>query len=336
MTQPIPLPVICMSRATPDIVNSADMPCSANVRVLTPIVFSLLVALALLWPSSGSGQSRDTGLPGAESLDGKIALVTGSTDGLGREVAIRLGQLGAHVIVHGRNEQRASEVSAQINEGPGSAEYQLADLGSLAEVRDLAGNVLTTHDELHILINNAGIGSGFAGGERTLSDDGYEMIFQVNYLSHYLLTDLLLPALRAGAPARIINVASGAQRPVDFDDPMMEEGFSGSAAYGQSKLAQILHSNYLSAQLSADNITFNSLHPATMMDTTLVAQLDAPARTTVDEGATAVMNLAVSPALEGRTGLYFNGLTESRANAQAYDERALQQLDSLSRQLTGM
>lgn len=320
---------------TPVARNSRQL-CGGPARLLTPLMFSLLVVMALFAPGAGIAQPQGSASQSTESLEGKVALVTGSTDGLGREVAIRLGQLGAHVIVHGRSEQRASEVVAQINQGPGSAEHYLADLGNLAEVRALAENVLAAHDELHLLINNAGIGSGFAGGERTLSDDGYEMIFQVNYLSHYLLTDLLLPALRTGAPARIINVASGAQRPVDFDDPMLERDFSGSAAYGQSKLAQILHSNYLAAQLNEDDITSNSLHPATMMDTTLVAQLDAPARTTVDEGATAVMNLAVSPALTGRTGLYFNGLTESRANAQAYDENALQQLDALSRQLTGL
>jgi len=298
---------------------------------IIPLTLALLLAMSLFIPLAGIAQPQSTA-----PLQGKVALVTGSTDGLGREVAVRLGELGAHVIVHGRNEQRASEVTALINQGPGSAEYQLADLGRLDEVRALAERVLADHDQLHLLINNAGIGSGFAGGQRTLSDDGHEMIFQVNYLSHYLLTDMLLPAVRAAAPARIINVASGAQRPVDFDDPMMEEGFSGSAAYGQSKLAQILHSNHLAPQLIADDITINSLHPATMMDTTLVAQLDAPARTTVDEGATAVMNLATSPDLEGRTGLYFNGLMESQANAQAYDEAALRRLDALSRELTGL
>lgn len=336
MTQRILTPTAPLLRPQPGAGPESRQLCSETARLITPLMFTLLVAMALFSSAGAAGQTQENASLNTESLQGKVALVTGSTDGLGREVAIRLGQLGAHVIVHGRSEQRAADVVDLINEGPGSAEHHLADLGSLAEVRTLAENVLAAHDELHLLINNAGIGSGFAGGERTLSNDGYEMIFQVNYLSHYLLTDLLLPALRAGAPARIINVASGAQRPVDFDDPMMEQGFSGSAAYGQSKLAQILHSNYLAAQLSSDDITVNSLHPATMMDTTLVAQLDTPARTTVDEGATAVMNLAVSPTLAGQTGLYFNGLTESRANAQAYDESALQQLDTISRQLTGL
>jgi NAD(P)-dependent dehydrogenase (short-subunit alcohol dehydrogenase family) len=270
------------------------------------------------------------------SMEGKTILITGSTDGLGREVALRLGALGGHILVHGRNAERGAEVVNAINAGMGSAQFYRADLGSLAEVRELAAAVLRDHPRLDMLINNAGIGSGTGGGERTESSDGYELIFQVNYLSHYLLTDLLLPRIKDSAPARIINVASGAQRPINFDDVMMEHSYTGGTAYAQSKLAQILHTFDLARELRGTGVTVNTLHPATMMDTTLVRQMGSPARTTVDEGAGALMNLAANPALTETTGQYFNGLNEVRANAQAYDREARAQLKALSRQLTGL
>ncbi|MDT8427198.1 MAG: SDR family NAD(P)-dependent oxidoreductase [Pseudomonadales bacterium] len=268
------------------------------------------------------------------SMAGKTVLVTGSTDGMGREVAQRLGTLGAHVLVHGRNAVRGAEVVDIINAGPGSAQFYQADLGSLQQVRDLAAAVMRDHQQLHLLINNAGIASGFNNGQKGLSEDGYEMIFQVNYLSHYLLTDLLLPLLKRSAPARIVNVASGAQRPINFEEVFNPTDFDASAAYAHSKLAQILHTFHKAEELEGSGVTFNTLHPATMMDTTMVRQMGTP-RTTVDEGATALMNLAVGVSLEGRSGLYFNGLRESRANAQAYDRAARAELDALARRLTG-
>ena len=270
------------------------------------------------------------------SMAGKTVLITGSTDGMGREVAIRIGALGAHVIVHGRNEQRGMEVVDAINASAGSAEFQAADFGNLDNVRDLADRVKAQHEQLHLLINNAGIGWGFADGQRTESEDGYEMIFQINYLAHYLLTDLLLPVIRDSAPARIINVASGAQTPVNFDDIHLEQDFSGYTAYAQSKLAQVLHTFHLDDDLAGDGITFNTLHPATMMDTTMVEEIGSPAQSTIDEGASALMYLAVSPEMEGRSGMYFNGTEPVRANEQAYDAEARARLDRMSREMTGL
>jgi NAD(P)-dependent dehydrogenase (short-subunit alcohol dehydrogenase family) len=267
---------------------------------------------------------------------GKTVLITGSTDGLGREVAFRLGAMGAHVLVHGRNASRGAEVVDAINKSRGSAQFYQADFASLANVRQLAEDIKRDHPRLHVLINNAGIGPGFAGGKRMLSEDSYETIFQVNYLAHYLLTDLLLPTLKDSAPARIINVASGAQRDIEFDNIMLEEGFSGSRAYAQSKLAQILHTFYYAEHLDGTGVTFNTLHPATMMDTTMVAQMDRPARTTVDEGADAVMNLVTSSDLAERSGLYFDGLEEDRADAQAYDPEAREILDIMTRMLVNL
>ena len=294
-----------------------------------------LVALIVIF-SSYVSQINAQVSPEYPSMVGKAVLITGSTDGLGREVAIRLGMLGAHVLVHGRNAQRGAEVVETINNSAGSAQFYQADFGTLINVRELADAVKRDHRKLHLLINNAGLGSGFAGGQRRVSQDGYELVMQVNYLAHYLLTDLLLPLLKDGAPSRILNVASRAQSPVNFGDIMLENYFSGRATYHRSKLAQVMHAFHYSELLQNTGVTFNALHPASMMDTTMVAQMEGPARTTVDEGAKAVMKLAVSPAIEGRSGLYFEGQNDGHANAQAYDEVARRQLDTLTRELVGL
>ncbi len=311
-----------------------------SIRQTGPVLAALLLftgaAMGVLFAVAFSTSVLAQDSQAYMSMEGKVVLITGSTDGMGREVAQRIGDLGAHVIVHGRNEARGNEVVDAINSGAGTAEFIRADLGNLRDVRAMAAHVMQTHNELHLLINNAGIGSGFNDGQRTESDDGYEMVFQVNYLSHYLLTDLLLPSLRAGAPSRIVNVASGAQTPIDFDDVMLENDFDGRRAYAQSKLAQVLHTYHWAPKLEGDNITFTTLHPATMMDTTMVAMSGRPAQSSVDEGATALMNLAVGKAMEGKTGLYFNGLDQTRANAQAYDANARERLDALSRELVGL
>jgi len=268
------------------------------------------------------------------SVTGKTALVTGSTSGLGREVAMRLGAMGADVIVHGRNIERGQEVVAAINEaGPGSAVFYQADLGSLEEVRTLAEQLRTNHDSLSLLINNAGIlGTGDRGPVE--SADGYELTFAVNYLSHFELTGELLPLLEAGSPSRIVHVSSIAQQPVDFDTVMLAENYSMFPAYSQSKLAMVLFSNSLAEQLDADKITSNSLHPATSMNTPMVTESGMQPMATVEEGADAVMQLAVGSALAGRTGLYFNQMDEARANEQAYDEAARERLWALSEELT--
>jgi NAD(P)-dependent dehydrogenase (short-subunit alcohol dehydrogenase family) len=275
---------------------------------------------------------------GDRPLTGKIALVTGSTDGLGKAVAMKLAQAGAHVIVHGRNRERGAAVVSAINElKAGGAMFYAADFSSLAEVRKFATAVLADHKRLHLLINNAGIGSANPDGNmaRQVSTDGFEQRFAVNYLSGYLLTRLLLPAIVASAPARIVNVASLAQRPLDFDNVMLERDYDGSRAYAQSKLAQVLFTQDLAAELAGRNVTANSLHPATYMDTAMVRGAGVQPRSTVEEGADAVVYVATSPDLAGKSGLFFNGKREMRANAQAYDEQARAKLKTLSEQLTG-
>jgi len=273
---------------------------------------------------------------GGAAMRGKTALVTGSTDGLGREVAGRLAGLGATVIVHGRNRERGAAVVEAIEaQGRGSAVFYPADFASLDEVRRLAERVRASHERLDLLVNNAGIWTEDGDSSRRTSGDGHELVLAVNYLSGYLLTHLLLPLLERSAPARVVNVASAAQQPIDFENVMLTEGFSASRAYAQSKLAQVMLTFDLARELPAGRVTVNSLHPATLMNTSMVAEAGAAPRSTVAEGAEAVMQLAVSPELEGRSGLYFNGLNEARANAQAYDEEARAKLRALSRELTG-
>lgn len=267
---------------------------------------------------------------------GKTVLVTGSTDGVGRLVARRLGEAGARVLVHGRNQERGESLVGEIVAGGGRAEFLMADLSVLAEVRRLADSVADRTDRLDLLINNAGIGTDGAAGRREMSVDGHELRFAVNYLSGFLLCRLLLPLLVHSAPARIINVASAGQQPIDFDDVMLTQAYDGWRAYRQSKLAQIMFTVDLGNELAGAGVTANCLHPATFMDTTMVRRSGMAPASTVEEGAEAILNLALSPQLEGRGGLYFNGLQETRANAQAYDAKAREQLRRLSLRLTGL
>jgi NAD(P)-dependent dehydrogenase (short-subunit alcohol dehydrogenase family) len=266
--------------------------------------------------------------------DRRVAVITGSTSGLGRALALQLGEAGWHVVVHGRDVERGEQVVAEIARGgTGSARFLRADLGSLAEVRQFADTILQHYNRVDLLINNAGIGSRVPA-DRALSADGHELRFAVNYLSHFLLTYLLLPRIRTSAPARIINVSSIGQAPIDFADVMIEQDFSGSRAYGQSKLAQIMFTIDLASDLAGTNIQVFALHPATYMDTNMVRASGITPRSTVDEGANAVRNLLTASNLEN--GQFFNGLEPARANAQAYDAAARARLRALSFELTGL
>ena len=271
------------------------------------------------------------------NLEGETVLVTGSTDGVGRLVARRLADQGAYVLVHGRDRHRGEQALERIQaSGRGSAVFLPADFSSLAEVRRLAEAVRQNCDRLDILINNAGIGSGGPGAKRETSQDGYELRFAVNYLCGFLLTRLLLPIMTLSKPARIVNVSSLGQHPIDFDDVMLTHGYTGGRAYTQSKLAQIMFTFDLARELDPDTITANCLHPATYMATTMVRQSGVTPISTVEEGAEAILNLAISKELEGHSGEFYSGLSPSRANAQAYDSSARERLRVLSARLTGL
>jgi NAD(P)-dependent dehydrogenase (short-subunit alcohol dehydrogenase family) len=267
---------------------------------------------------------------GTIDMQGKTALVTGSTSGLGEVVARRLGAMGATVIVHGLNEQRGVAIAAEISKaGPGKALYYGGDLASLDHVDALAKRVRAAHPRLHLLVNNAGIG-GVANEARRESADGYELVFAVNYLSHFLLTRELLPALEAAAPARIVNVASIGQRAINFDDIMMKNNYQTTGAYAQSKLAMIMSTITLAERLDPKKVTVNALHPATFMNTPMVTDAGRQPMSSVEDGANAVMQLAVGSGVAGRSGLYFNQMNEGRANQQAYDAESRKRLWDLS------
>ncbi|MPW06432.1 SDR family NAD(P)-dependent oxidoreductase [Paraburkholderia sp. CNPSo 3155] len=268
------------------------------------------------------------------NMTNKLALVTGSTDGLGRSVAKRLAAQGAHVLIHGRNMERGEYMVREIAGAGGKATFYPADLSTFAEVRSLASAIGRAHDQLDLLINNAGIGTGSPGSIRQVTADGIELRFAVNYLAGFALTRLLLPLLLKGSRSRIVNVASVGQRPIDFDDVMLSHGYSGTLAYCQSKLAQIMFTFDLADELARTSVTANCLHPATYMDTTMVRNGGITPLSTVAEGVDAVLHLAATTGMEGRTGLYFDGTRLARAHPDAYNPAIRKRLRQLSFQLT--
>lgn len=270
-------------------------------------------------------------------MDGKTVLVTGSTDGVGRYVAAKLAAAGARVLIHGRDRERAGTLADEIKrQGHSEPIFYQADLSSLAAARQLAETVLAEHKRLDVFISNAGIGSRTLGTERRTSADGHELRFAVNYLSGFLLAHLLLPLLKASAPSRIVNVASLGQHPLDFDDVMLTKGYTGTRAYAQSKLAQIMFTVDLARELEGSGVTVNALHPATYMNTTMVREGGITPISTVEQGGEAILHLATGDDVAGKSGLFFNGMQQSQANPQAYDEAARKRLRTLSLELTGL
>jgi NAD(P)-dependent dehydrogenase (short-subunit alcohol dehydrogenase family) len=214
----------------------------------------------------------------------------------------------------------------------------LADLSSLEQVRRLAEEVERDHGRLDLLVNNAGIGGGGGRSRREESVDGHELRFAANYLAPFLLTHLLLPLLRRSAPTRIVNVASAGQAPIDFDDVMLERRYDGMRAYAQSKLAQVMFTFELAERLRADgvDVTVNTLHPASLMNTKMVYESFGYTMSTVEEGVESTMRVAASPELDGVTGRYFDRFREAQAHPQAYDEEARRRLWRLSEELVGL
>jgi NAD(P)-dependent dehydrogenase (short-subunit alcohol dehydrogenase family) len=259
-------------------------------------------------------------------LDEQVILVTGATDGLGRSVAAELVGRGATVILHGRDEGRIADAVRET----GAARAYRADLASLDQVRAMAREIVDNEERIDTLVNNAGIGTTLPGGDgRMESEDGYELRFQVNYLSHFLLTRELLPLIGE----RIVNVSSAGQMPIDVDDPMLERDYSGIRAYCQSKLAQVMFTIDLAEELRGRDVTVNCLHPATYMPTKMVLSARGSGMDTIEQGTEATVRLVADPELDDVTGLYFNGLQEGAAEGQAYDADARRQLRELSERL---
>jgi NAD(P)-dependent dehydrogenase (short-subunit alcohol dehydrogenase family) len=270
-------------------------------------------------------------------MNGKTVLITGSTDGVGRTVALKLAAAGAKVLVHGRDRARAKTLIEAIDrQGGGEAIFYQADLASLAGTRQLADAVIADHKRLDVFLSNAGIGSLSLGAERRTSADGHELRFAVNYLAGFLLARRLLALLKASTPSRIVNVASLGQHPLDFNDVMLTKGYSGTRAYAQSKLAQIMFTIDLAEELRESGVSVNALHPATYMNTNMVREGGITPISTVEQGGEAILHLVLGEDMAGKTGLFFNGMQQARANPQAYDAGARAQLRALSLELTGL
>jgi NAD(P)-dependent dehydrogenase (short-subunit alcohol dehydrogenase family) len=274
-----------------------------------------------------------------KSMAGTTCMVTGSTSGIGQVVAFRLAELGAKVIVVGRNKEKSTATVDRIKEQSGNqqVEYLLADLSVLEEVRGLANQFKKRYSRLDVLINNAGVSMS----KRKETGDGFEMTFAVNHLSHFLLTNLLLDTIRASAPARVINVSSSlhSRTGIDFEDLQKTKRYIGMTAYGQSKLANILFTYELARRLNSSGVTVNAVHPG-LVATNLSSNSSGLSRAvwrvislfakSPEEGAQTIIYLATSLEVEHITGNYFVNLKPVKSSAASYDENVARRLWSVS------
>lgn len=277
-----------------------------------------------------------------QKLPGKVALVTGATQGIGRVTARELARAGATVVLVARDAARGAQVVSEIKTQTGNQDVSLlvGDLSSMADVRRIAAEFLGKHDRLHILVNNAGA----MFSRREVTADGFERTFGLNHLSYFLLTNLLLDTLKKSAPARIVNVSSDAHKGarIDFDDLNAEKSFGSWKSYGQSKLANILFTYELARRLKGTGVTANCLHPGVVATgfgrnngglAGLFFRLGAVLLKTPEQGARTTLHLATSPAVEGITGKYWKDAREARSTRESYDEGVARRLWDLSAQL---
>lgn len=268
-------------------------------------------------------------------MKGRIVLVTGSTDGVGKETARQLAALGATVLVHGRDAQRCAATRDDICQTTGNPNVDcfVADLSSQQQVRQLAADVLARYDRLHVLLNNAGV----ILLRRQVTEDGLETSFAVNHLAPFLLTHLLLERLKQSAPARVVIVSSTAHYDgrIDFNNLQGERRYNGVVAYKAAKLGNVLFTLELADRLKGSGVTANCLHPGVvttkLLDTGWGWTGVSPA-----EGAALPVYLASSPEVETVTGQYFEQTTPYRASSQAYDVRLRQKLWEVSARLVGL
>ncbi|WP_267639914.1 SDR family oxidoreductase [Haloarchaeobius amylolyticus] len=287
---------------------------------------------------------------GDVDLQGKTVLVTGSTGGIGRETALALGSLGARVLVHGRDREAGAAVVEALHEAGAEAEFIRADFASLPDVRDLAEDVKTTTGRLDVLVNNAG---GYFREPR-LTEAGVEYTFAVNHLAPFLLTNLLIPTLRAAPAGRVVTVSSEAHRSgtLDLDAVESVERYAPFSAYARSKLANVMFTFELARRLDA--VTANCLHPGVIPASGFMRNLPLPIRapaqfvgsvltsvpfspvSSVREGAETPVYLAASPEVADVTGRYFDDCQPRRAAAAARDEGAQRRLWEYSAEVTGL
>jgi NAD(P)-dependent dehydrogenase (short-subunit alcohol dehydrogenase family) len=268
-------------------------------------------------------------------MKNKVVLVTGSTDGIGKQTALDLAGMGARLILHGRSHDRLEAARAEILQKTGNEQIDTicADFSSLKQVRSMASSIVEKYDHLDVLVSNAATYMR----ERILSEDGYEMTFAVNYLAAFLLVNQLLDLLKKSAPARIVIVSSVAHSTarLDFDNLQGEKEYKPWRAYALSKLCNILFSFELAQRLNGSGVTANCLHPGVVNTKLLRASFDMPG-SDVREGARTSVFLASSPEVEKANGQYFVDRQVSRASPLAQDEGLRRQLWRVSANLAGI
>jgi retinol dehydrogenase-14 len=279
-----------------------------------------------------------------QAMTGKTVLVTGSSGGIGRSTALGLAQLGARLAVVGRDRERTEDIAREIRRVGGRADMFIADLSSQAQVRRLADEILDRLERIDVLINNAG---GF-WATRHITADGLERTFALNHLAPFLLTSLLLERLEESAPARVVTVASQAQAlgRIDFDDLQGERSYSGSRAYSQSKLANILFTHELAKRLDRGKVTANAVHPG-LVNTSfgaadpsrlqrLIVPLIRPFMKDAEAGAATSIHVASAPELATATGGYFARSKPQKSSKQSYDTATAANLWQASAALVGL
>jgi NAD(P)-dependent dehydrogenase (short-subunit alcohol dehydrogenase family) len=280
------------------------------------------------------------------SMSGKAVLVTGGTGGIGRAAATGLAAMGARVGITGRDQARAELAAAAISRksGNGAVDVFVADMSSQAEVRRLATEVLAAYPRLDVLLNNVG---GF-WAHRHETADGLEHTFALNHLAPFLLTNLLLDRLIASAPARVVTVSSGAHATgkIDFEDLMGERKYSGSRAYDQSKLANVMFTYELARRLQGTGVTATALHPG-LTNTAFSGEdplrvmapivfMLRPFMRSPERGADTSVYLASSPEAEGVSGRYFSSRKRKTSAKASYDTAATARLWQVSAELVGL
>lgn len=276
------------------------------------------------------------------TMTGKTVLITGATNGIGKAAAHALAKQDAHVLIVGRNPQKCAETVAEIQRSTGNqaVEALTADLSSLAEVRRLADQVKATSPRLHVLLNNAGA----YYNARQNSADGYEMSFALNHLSYFYLTVLLLDLLKASAPARVINVSSGAHMfaKLNLTDPHDPKNYNGFRIYGETKLANVVFTYALARRLQGTGVTANAMHPGLVRtgfghnNSGLITRIFGVLQRfglTPEQGADTAVYLASSPDVEGVTGKYFIKRRATASSRASYDQQAGEALWALSERL---
>jgi NAD(P)-dependent dehydrogenase (short-subunit alcohol dehydrogenase family) len=277
----------------------------------------------------------------------KTVLVTGATDGIGKETARRLAERGARVFIAGRNAEKGAAAVRDIatNTGTDQAEFLQADLSVQADVRGLAKAVKQRTNRLDVLVNNAGV----IMFRREETRDGIEMTFGLNHLNYFLLTHELLDLLKASAPARIVSVASIAHRRamLDFEDLQLSRGFGAWKAYSRSKLANIMFTYALARRLEGTGVTANCLHPGFVSShfgqngrflarTGMALAMRFGNAISVAQGAQTSVYLASAPEVTSQSGLYFDEGKAVKSNHASYDRHAQEMLWGISAKMVSL